>query len=509
MPLTHSHDGISQPMIRFSDYRLIGPATAAWLSAAAIIQAITRSTQPPVATVISALVSALITAVMVWPHHRYQARHGTYPIGSVRAGVALSLIVSTLAGFSALIHATNYIRGPLVNRCRSSCVITARIDQQPRRITRGWLTRLRPDAQPATGIFLITSQHPGANEGDQLIARGRIEPFGTPPTIGLLKPQTVRIQAKSSPAQRFRRRFITHLMPLEADTRGLIAGMSIGDSSDLSAPAREAMRVTSTTHLTAISGMHLGIIVMTLHILIPGRPRSKILLLAVIISLLIVIVGPRPSVIRAASMAAVLALAHLAGRATQAQTSLALVVIGWIIVNPWLAVSIGFILSVAATAAVVTAVAQTDTAYRRNERPRAQYLHKLRPLVSIPLAAAVSTAPILVAVMGYLPVYSVLANVLVLPAVAATTMAGLGGALCANIWPDTAWIPLIVARLGADWILAVSQFCAGLPLATIARPGASWIASGCVGVTAMVALRRVLPFFMRHRIPHEPICGIE
>lgn len=493
----------------FRDYRLIVPCLAAWGTALAIIDAVTQRRHPPLTGIVIALIVTLIAAALLWPTERYEPRHSTYSIGSIRAAIALTLITAALAGFSALLRTTSYIHGPLVSGCRTHCELRGDIDEEPSLVSRGWLTRIRPHAQPDATVILITAQRPDSHRGDHVIARGHIEPFGTPPVIGLFKPQTVSIIAVPARSQYFRSRFLTQLEHLEGDMRGLIAGMSIGDSSEMSPQARHAMRLTSTTHLTAISGTHLGIIIVTLHLFTPGRPRSKILLLATIIGLLIVIVGPRPSIIRAASMAAVLALAHMTGRATQAQTSLAVVVIGWIIVNPWLAVSVGFTLSVAATAAVLAVVGQGQREESHTANWRQSLMHRARTTVAIPLAATVATAPVIVTVTGYFPVYSVLANVLVLPAVAPTTIAGLACAVCANIWPSTAWIPLAVSRVGAAWILTVSEWCSALPYAAIGQPGATWIAIACGFVPLMWTLRRVLPLLVRHWVPQETISGIK
>lgn len=492
----------------FRDYRLIVPAIAAWLTAAAIINMMTKHLHPPRTDIVIALIVALILAILVWPTGRYEPRHSTYPAASIRAAVALTLIAAAIAGFSALVRTTAYIGGPLVGGCRTHCEVQGNVDQEPRHLARGWLTQIRPHDQPDATIMLITSQHPGGHTGDRVTARGRIESGGSAPVIGFFQAQTVSIDPVPTRAQYFRSRFLAQLADLEGDTRGLIAGMSIGDSSDMSYQARRSMRLTSTTHLTAISGMHLGIIIMTLHVLTPGRPRSKILLLASIVCLLIVLVGPRPSVIRAASMATVLALAHVTGRSTQAQASLAVVVIGWIIINPWLAVSVGFTLSVIATAAVLTVAGQPHQDTTQHYHWTWMVMHRLRTIVAVPLVAAGATAPVIVAVTGYVPVYSVIANVLVLPAIAPTTIAGLACALCANVWPSTAWIPLAVSRVGAMWILTVSKRCSELPYATIGRPGATWIAVACICVVLVMALRRVLPLFVSQRIPDETIAGI-
>lgn len=490
----------------FSDYRLVAPAIAAWGSSAIILTLVTSRVRPPLPAIVLVLIGMLICAIGIYPTSTYQPRHSTYPAGSIRAAAILALMIAALAGFSALTNALHYRHMPLVE-CRTQCRVEAVLTHRSRPLARGWLTRVQPTALHHGLLVLRTSRPIPAGESDTITAVGRIEPFGTPPTLGLMQPVNLTVVSQPSRTHTFRNQVRAALEPLPPDVRGLITGMSLGDSADMSYRSRSALRATSTTHVTAMSGMHLGIIMMTLHMLIPGRPRSKIALLALIVALLIAIVGPQPSIIRATSMAAVMAVGYSYGRPGQATSSLATVVIAWLIINPWLALSFGFGLSVAATAGVLSVVhSRGDNA--AEERGR-RWLRSALMIVAVPAGAAIATAPILVQLTGELPVFAIPANIAILPAVAPTTLAGLATALCATFFPALTPIPLAVAEAGARWILTVTGWFAGLPHATIGAPLATVVAWTGLLAAALVLIGRVLPLFVSHGIPHETLTGIE
>jgi len=97
--------------------------------------------------------------------------------------------------------------------------------------------------------------------------------------------------------------------------RSLVPGVALGDDHALPAPLREDMRTVSMTHLTAVSGQHVAIILgLGLEALGALPRRWRALLGAVMLTLLVILVRPSGSVLRAATMGAVMLLGVVAGR---------------------------------------------------------------------------------------------------------------------------------------------------------------------------------------------------
>ena len=221
------------------------------------------------------------------------------------------------------------------------------------------------------------------------------------------------------------------------------------------------MRRTGTTHLTAISGTHLALIVTTIRALIPGRSRASIVFTLGIISGLVVAVGAQPSIIRAALMLAATSIAELAGREGHSPSALALVVLGCLIINPWLAVSWGFALSVVATLAVMSA---------------ARLAHGARaPLgaVAVAISAHFATAPLIWMMTGRFAVYSPVVNIVLAAIVAPMTVVSLATSVTAWICPQVSAMIVPVARVCARIIIDTTGFAAALPGSVVT----GWVAS--------------------------------
>jgi competence protein ComEC len=189
---------------------------------------------------------------------------------------------------------------------------------------------------------------------------------------------------------------------------------------------------------------------------------------------------------RAASMAAVAMLGLLLGRPAAGLAILSLAVTLLLVVDPWLAASLGFALSTAATASLLLfARALADGLSRA--LPRALAL-----ALSVPLAAQLACGPLLVLISPVVPVYGVLANLLAAPAAPVATIVGLAACLAAPIpvlqdgLVALAWVP-------ASWIAATAETVTAIPgdLVPWAEgwAGAALLAGLGVAVGALITIK--------------------
>ena len=131
--------------------------------------------------------------------------------------------------------------------------------------------------------------------------------------------------------------------------RSLVPGVALGDDHALPAPLREDMRTVSMTHLTAVSGQHVAIILgLGLEALGALPRRWRALLGAVMLTLLVILVRPSGSVLRAATMGAVMLLGVVAGRRAASVPALCAGAIVLLLIDPWQSRDYGFALSVVA-----------------------------------------------------------------------------------------------------------------------------------------------------------------
>ena len=323
----------------------------------------------------------------------------------------------------------------------------------------------------------------------------RLDPSGE--FLGLAKaPGTPRIIAP--PSGRFifvnavRSRLAeagTHLAP---ETRAMIGAMSLGLTQNQSQSDRDAMQIAGLSHLTAVSGLHLSVLLGLALGLTARAPRA--IQVAAAGAMMIVFLGMlegSASVTRAAAMGSVTLLGLALARPAKSIAALSLAVMAMLLVNPWQAASWGFALSVVATFSIVT-LGQTLSRWLATFLPRFLAL----PL-AISLSAQLGCQPIMLILRGKLQLFSLPANLLtgavssivtvgglVLVALAAITHLGITLAQFATfLEPASALIfapfsPLTevtaqVTGLAANWILGVARFFSRLQGAEI-----PWIESG-------------------------------
>ncbi|MFZ1382306.1 MAG: ComEC/Rec2 family competence protein [Scrofimicrobium sp.] len=247
----------------------------------------------------------------------------------------------------------------------------------------------------------------------------------------------------------------------------LISGMAIGDDALLSKDLKDSMLTSSLTHLTAVSGSHIAISLALITRVFRGRRGLQALSIGVFLVLVVIVVGPEPSVVRAVSMSSLAVWGMIRRRPSQPLRLLATVVLVSVIIEPWLAVSVGFALSVAATAGIIVIARPLERLMAR-VLPEEGFLRQpAKPAivaVAVAVSAQVVTLPILALFNDWLPTWGVVANLLVAPVVPVMTILGLGAAVF--LWlPPLSDFLIVLARPAAEWMAWVSTTAASWPLA--------------------------------------------
>ncbi|WP_052492635.1 ComEC/Rec2 family competence protein [Leucobacter komagatae] len=242
----------------------------------------------------------------------------------------------------------------------------------------------------------------------------------------------------------------------------LVPGLAVGDTSLVSEELDRVMLESSLTHLTAVSGSNCALVitaVTAIAVRLGAGRRLRIVLAAAALGGFVVIVGPDPSVQRAAVMAAVLLVSNFGGKQRQALPALGLATYALLIVNPWQSIQPGFALSVVATGGILLWASPLETWLRARLR--------LPRVLALPLAVAAvaqfSCAPLLLLLQPGLPVAGVLANLLAAPAAPVGTGMGMLALLSLPVsQPIGEWL-LSLAAWPARWIEAAGAVGTALP----------------------------------------------
>ena len=260
----------------------------------------------------------------------------------------------------------------------------------------------------------------------------------------------------------------TAVAGLPRDERGLVPGLVVGDTSRMPAQLVEDFRTAGLTHLTAVSGANLVIVVG--FVLYVGRwvgLRGRWLPVCGALALagFVVLARPQPSVLRAAAMGLVALAALATGRRRGSLAALAAAMLGLLLVDPWLSRSFGFALSVLATGGLLLIAPGWIGWLRSRGMPVL-----LAQAVAVPAAAQVACAPVVAMLSGQVSLVAVPANLLVAPAVAPATVLGVLATVTGVGLDPLARLLGWAASGPAWWIVTVAKRAATVPHAAASWP---------------------------------------
>jgi competence protein ComEC len=273
------------------------------------------------------------------------------------------------------------------------------------------------------------------------LARRHIAARFTVQSVGRVQPAPLPVRV----ANGVRRTILHGARVMPERERSLFAGFVLGDQRAESEDDRNAFRAAGLSHLLVVSGANVAFVLALLQPLLRRlRLGPRFLAAACVLALFVLVTRGEPSVLRAGSMAALALLAATLGRPVSTQRLLCLAVTGLLLADPLLVGSAGFLLSVAATAGIAWLT---------------PVLHRWVPLpVAVTAAAQLGVAPVLIPMFGGLPVVSLPANLLAIPAAGPVMMWGLAAGLPAGLLPaPVAAVLHLPTRLLVSWVAAVAQ----------------------------------------------------
>lgn len=360
----------------------------------------------------------------------------------------------------------------------------------PARVQHVAAGRSKVDVAGSVVVFAPESSWSRLLPGQQVTARFRVsEPSGAGTTVAMLRatgppdhvgePSVVQ-QWAGTIREKFSEACRAALPPAQA---GLLPGLVVGDTSALPEDVREEFRITGLTHLTAVSGANVGIVLGAVLLVVRSLglgPRTGAGLAGLALVAFVIVARPSASVVRAATMGSIGLLALVAGRERQALPALCTAVGVLLVVSPELAVDVGFALSVSATAALIVAAPPLTARLRNRGWPRA-----VAEAAAMSVAAFVVTAPLVAGISGSVSAVSVVANLLVTPVLAPLTVLGAVVAVVATFSPATGEFFAGGAAPLLWWLISVADRLARVPSAEIAVPGGTF---GAALVTVMFGL---------------------
>ncbi|MEY4366307.1 MAG: putative competence protein ComEC [Actinomycetota bacterium] len=218
---------------------------------------------------------------------------------------------------------------------------------------------------------------------------------------------------------------------MAATDRALFLGLVMGDDSAQSRTMIDDFRGSGLSHLCSASGQNVAFLMAAAGPLLRRlTPAWRLAATLLVVAMFVFLTRAEPSVLRAAAMATVAAVNMHAGRPSNGRRVLAVAVCVLLVIDPMLAFSVGFMLSVGATAGLAWLSALIA---RRLGVPA---------VVASTLAAQAGTLPVALAVFGRVPLISVVANPLAVPVAGLVMLVGLPVAIGTAFLPDLLHVPV-------------------------------------------------------------------
>jgi competence protein ComEC len=486
---------VSDPSGRAPDLRAVLLAAVCWLGA------LSGFLLPRWATLL------LMAAGAVWLALRRR-------VGRPVLLLCVCLVVGSAVALVAVLRVEANRHSPVAALAAEDAFVTAVVsvtsDPAVRQGRFGDYLLLRATASQVTGrgrtygtrvpVLLVADETwADAELGSRVRAEGRLSRADGPDLAGVLtthRPPEVLEEAGWAlhAAGSVRSGIRAAVAPLGPDERALVPALVVGDDRGMPHRLVDDFRVAGLTHLSAVSGTNLTLVVGFLLVLarwVGVRARGLLVVGALGVAGFVLLARTEPSVLRAAAMGSVALLGMGSAGREKGVRALGVAVVVLLLFDPWLALSIGFALSALATAGILfLAPPWRDALSTWLPRWAAE-------AVAVPFAAQLACTPMVAAISGQVSLVAVLANMLVAAAVGPATVLGLlGGLLMLVVPPVGLWCGRL-AGWCAWWIVTVAHRAAGLPAAAL-----DWSAGTvpivllsllCIGVVA------VAPSLLRRR----------
>lgn len=516
------------PRTSVADLRLAGPVAVTWIVVVVLVGV------PQVGVVVAAVATAvagLVSGALLFgsgPSATGPVGDGRYragwlrparavPVDAVRGTAALVLTTALLVALAAgAVAAGQGARAPAIvldatdHRVETRVRLDRDLAADDRSVV-GTLETVVVRAELHTGLRVPVRLVPPADEprapvvpaGALVTVRGQLQADdpGAPTSVVVFAQGPIETTAGPTGVLGVsavaRAAFVTVTTGLPEPGGALLRGLAIGDRSGLDPETEQAMETSALTHLTAVSGSNCAVVVALVVLLgrALGVPRIVRATVAVAVLLgFVVLVRPDPSITRAAVMAVVVLVVHLTGRPVRGVPLIAIAVLGMLVVDPWVARSFAFALSVLATTGIVVlAPPLTDLLARRTWPPVAA-------AVSVPVAAQIACWPVTIPLSPTVPTYAVPANLLAEFLAPVATVVGLGACLLAPLWPTGAGVLAGVGWVPAAAIGAVAHGAAALPVASVPWPSGTGGIVGAAAVSVALAVGVLAPGRVRRSL---------
>lgn len=276
-------------------------------------------------------------------------------------------------------------------------------------------------------------------------------------------------------AQSFRNHLEQEMLSLhiEAQDYAVISAMALGDKSALDAETKESYSVAGTSHVLAVSGLHIAIIFQVILLVLGGKRKARltIAISTTAVWAYVILIGLPASAVRSATMISLYSFGLMAKRQGASLNILAFAYVIMLCFYPLSLFDLSFQMSFLAVASILLFHPLIVGLYE----PQHACTRWAWQLMSVSLAAQLGTIPIIMYYFGRISCYSVLTSFVAIP------MATLVLYLCALLFglfllsylPFLSAVSLYAVHLVARCLVSITQLGNTIFRLVTLLPGAS------------------------------------
>lgn len=313
---------------------------------------------------------------------------------------------------------------------------------------------------------------------------------------------------------------------LEGDQAALLKALLTGSKSEMSTRLKNALSLSGTSHITAVSGMHIGFIAAA-GVYLLGRKHGMIAALPVML-FFGMSTGMNPPVLRALLMAAIALGAFAFDRESDGATTLSAALVLILAFDPTAILSVSLQLSFAAVAGIMlfySPILRTLNAFLPIRLAENKAVRGILMSLAASLSATMGSFPISAIYFDRISVISPLSNLAVLWMVPVIMASGVILVFAALIFPPAAALLTFIPAYASKGFISLIYLFAGIHLSSVSLGNypALAVMAVCYGLlafgylvrpklrvgTVVLTLASILMLFAAHVVHERTVTDIE
>lgn len=269
----------------------------------------------------------------------------------------------------------------------------------------------------------------------------------------------------------------------EEEKASILKGILLGETGDIEEEVKENFQIANISHVLAISGMHIGYLILGLQVLLKNKiGTNKIKIVTIIILVFYTFMtGFSPSIVRAVVMGIITIGGGLVNRKSDVWNSIAISLLGVLFYNPFLILNVGLQLSYLGTIGIILFQPTILKIFERNpskkklkSNRKSKVLEKGKEIVVVSLSAQIMILPILLYHFNIFGIYFLITNLLVSLVIGPIIIMGFFCVILSFVFISIAKLLAVPLGLGLAFLNLISKF-SELPFSKIYIPTPSWI----------------------------------